>query len=66
MPNGKTSEAQRITSGTGNDDGYQGLSWTADDKLIYASSATGSLGAVVHRRQRQPPKTTHLRRASKR
>src|SRR5260370_16371001 len=42
MPNGKTSEARRITSGTGNADGFQGLSWTPNGKLIYTSSATGS------------------------
>jgi TolB protein len=43
MPSGKAAEARRITSGTGNDDGYHGLSWTPDGKLVYASSATGNL-----------------------
>jgi eukaryotic-like serine/threonine-protein kinase len=43
MPSGKTAEARRITSGTGNDDGYHGLSWTPDGRIVYASSATGNL-----------------------
>jgi len=43
MPNGQTGEARRITSGPGNDDGYHGLSWTPNGKLVYASTATGIL-----------------------
>jgi serine/threonine protein kinase/Tol biopolymer transport system component len=44
MPYGKTGEARRLTSGTGTDDnGYHGLSWAPNGKLIYASSATGIL-----------------------
>lgn len=43
MPYGKTGEARAITSGKGNDDGYHGLSWTPAGRLVYASSATGSL-----------------------
>ena len=43
MPNARNGEARRITAGTGNDDGYHGLSWTPNGKLIYASDATGNL-----------------------
>jgi Tol biopolymer transport system component len=34
--------ARQITTGTGRDDGRAGLAWTADQRLIYTSNASGN------------------------
>jgi Tol biopolymer transport system component len=39
---GETNHDQQITFGPGKRDGYGGLSWLADDRIAYASSAGGS------------------------
>lgn len=42
-PNGDANRANRITSGANQIDGRDGLAWTADGKIIYASNASGNL-----------------------
>jgi TolB protein len=42
-PGGTPSEGQPITSGAEKDDGSNGLAWTPDGKLIYATNASGNL-----------------------
>lgn len=41
-PNGDAARARQITSGTGKFDGYYGVSWTPDGRIVYASIASGS------------------------
>lgn len=41
-PDGDASRARQVTSGTGRFDGYYGVSWTPDGRIIYASIASGS------------------------
>jgi serine/threonine protein kinase/Tol biopolymer transport system component len=41
-PGGKASEARAISYGTGKADGFWGISWTPDGKLIYGSDASGN------------------------
>ena len=41
-PNGDASRARQITSGTGKFDGFYGVSWTPDGRIVYASIASGS------------------------
>jgi Tol biopolymer transport system component/DNA-binding winged helix-turn-helix (wHTH) protein len=42
VPNGDASRARQVTSGKGRFDGYYGLSWMPDGRLVYASVASGS------------------------
>ncbi len=42
-PNGEANRATRITSGVGRIDGRDGLAWTPDGKIVYASNASGNL-----------------------
>jgi Tol biopolymer transport system component/predicted Ser/Thr protein kinase len=42
LPAGETNHAQQITFGPGKQEGFGGLSWLADDRIAYASSAGGS------------------------
>lgn len=39
---GDTSRARQITTGSGKFDGYYGLTWTPDGRVVYASVASGS------------------------
>jgi Tol biopolymer transport system component/DNA-binding winged helix-turn-helix (wHTH) protein len=41
-PASDTSRAVQITTGTGKFDGYYGLSWTPDGRIVYSSIASGS------------------------
>ncbi|MCA1635919.1 MAG: winged helix-turn-helix domain-containing protein [Acidobacteria bacterium] len=41
-PNGDAARARQITSGTGKFDGFYGVSWTPDGRIVYASIASGS------------------------
>jgi Tol biopolymer transport system component/DNA-binding winged helix-turn-helix (wHTH) protein len=41
-PNGDAARARQITSGTGRFDGFYGVSWTPDGRIVYASIASGS------------------------
>ncbi len=41
-PGGDATRAAQITSGTGNFDGFYGLSWTPDGSIVYASIASGA------------------------
>jgi eukaryotic-like serine/threonine-protein kinase len=41
-PSGKLSNAQQVTSGVSKADGYWGISWTPDGKLVYGSNASGN------------------------
>ncbi|HVF51013.1 MAG TPA: DPP IV N-terminal domain-containing protein [Pyrinomonadaceae bacterium] len=41
-PDGDASRAAQITQGTGKYDGYYGLSWTPDGRIVYASIASGA------------------------
>lgn len=41
-PEGDASRARQITSGTGRFDGYYGVSWTPDGRIVYASIASGA------------------------
>ncbi len=40
-PAGDSSQARQITFGSGNSDGLQGMTWTPDNKLVYASNTSG-------------------------
>ncbi len=40
-PGGDAARARQITTGSGKFDGYYGLSWTADGRVVYASLAGG-------------------------
>ena len=42
-PNGDASRATRITSGAGQIDGRDGLAWSPDGKIVFASNASGNL-----------------------
>ena len=42
-PNGDANRATRTTSGAGQVDGRDGVAWTADGKIVYASNASGNL-----------------------
>ncbi len=42
-PNGDAIRASRITSGASQIDGRDGLAWTPDGKIVYASNASGNL-----------------------
>lgn len=41
-PDGDAARARQITSGAGKFDGYYGVSWTPDGRIVYASIASGS------------------------
>jgi Tol biopolymer transport system component/DNA-binding winged helix-turn-helix (wHTH) protein len=41
-PAGDAARARQITTGSGKFDGYYGLSWTPDGRIVYASVASGS------------------------
>jgi Tol biopolymer transport system component/DNA-binding winged helix-turn-helix (wHTH) protein len=41
-PNGDAARARQITTGTGKFDGYYGVAWTPDGRIVYASVASGS------------------------
>ncbi|HEX8557127.1 MAG TPA: winged helix-turn-helix domain-containing protein [Pyrinomonadaceae bacterium] len=41
-PGGDTARARQITTGSGKFDGYYGLSWAPDGRVVYASAAGGS------------------------
>jgi Tol biopolymer transport system component len=41
-PGGDAARARQITSGTGRFDGFYGVSWTPDGRIVYASVASGS------------------------
>jgi Tol biopolymer transport system component/DNA-binding winged helix-turn-helix (wHTH) protein len=41
-PGGDAARARQLTFGSGKFDGYYGLSWTPDGRLVYASIASGS------------------------
>jgi len=41
-PAGDAARARQITTGSGKFDGYYGLSWTPDGRVVYASVASGS------------------------
>ncbi|HXG95124.1 MAG TPA: protein kinase [Blastocatellia bacterium] len=43
VPDGDASRAERITSGPGRRDGMYGAAWTPDGKIVYSSSASGSV-----------------------
>ena len=40
-PAGDAARARQITTGSGKFDGYYGLSWTSDGRVVYASMAGG-------------------------
>jgi Tol biopolymer transport system component len=40
-PNGESARARQITTGSGKFDGFYGLSWTPDGRVVYASMASG-------------------------
>ncbi|HKA23303.1 MAG TPA: protein kinase, partial [Blastocatellia bacterium] len=42
VPATDTGRATQITGGAGQRDGWNGLAWTTDDKIIYASKASGN------------------------
>jgi serine/threonine protein kinase/sugar lactone lactonase YvrE len=42
-PNSEANRATRLTSGAGQVDGRDGLAWTPDGKIVYASNASGNL-----------------------
>ncbi|MGI8732373.1 MAG: protein kinase domain-containing protein [Pyrinomonadaceae bacterium] len=42
-PNGEANQATRTTSGAGQVEGRDGLAWTPDGKIVYASNASGNL-----------------------
>ena len=41
-PKGDAQHATQVTQGTGKYDGYYGLTWTPDGKIVYASIASGA------------------------
>ena len=41
-PQGDAARARQVTTGAGKFDGYYGLSWTPDGRIVYASIASGS------------------------
>jgi Tol biopolymer transport system component/DNA-binding winged helix-turn-helix (wHTH) protein len=41
-PSGEAARARQITTGAGKFDGYYGVTWTPDGKIVYASVASGS------------------------
>jgi Tol biopolymer transport system component/DNA-binding winged helix-turn-helix (wHTH) protein len=41
-PGGDAARARQVTSGAGKFDGYYGVSWTPDGRIVYASVASGS------------------------
>jgi Tol biopolymer transport system component/DNA-binding winged helix-turn-helix (wHTH) protein len=41
-PGGDAARARQVTTGSGKFDGYYGLSWTPDGRIVYASVAGGS------------------------
>lgn len=41
-PAGDSARARQITTGSGKFDGYYGVTWTPDGKIVYASVASGS------------------------
>ncbi|HWW75398.1 MAG TPA: hypothetical protein VNZ44_08380, partial [Pyrinomonadaceae bacterium] len=41
-PGGDAARARQVTVGSGKFDGYYGLSWTPDGRIVYASIASGS------------------------
>jgi Tol biopolymer transport system component len=43
MPEGKVESGQEITAGAGTDDGVNGVAWTNDGRIVYASSNGGNL-----------------------
>lgn len=42
VPGGEASRARQITSGVGKYDGWRGIVWTPDGKIVYRSSASGT------------------------
>ncbi|MEP6787215.1 MAG: protein kinase [Acidobacteriota bacterium] len=42
IPNGETARATQITVGAGKRDGQNGVAWTPDGKVVFASKASGS------------------------
>ena len=42
-PDGDASRAKQLTTGTGRQDGNPGVNWTPDGRIIYDSTASGSL-----------------------
>ena len=42
VPAGDAARARQVTVGSGKFDGYYGLSWTPDGRIVYASIASGS------------------------
>ena len=41
-PGGDAARARQVTTGSGKFDGYYGVSWTPDGRIVYASVASGS------------------------
>jgi Tol biopolymer transport system component/DNA-binding winged helix-turn-helix (wHTH) protein len=41
-PSGDSAHARQITTGSGKFDGYYGVAWTPDGRIVYASVASGS------------------------
>ena len=41
-PQGDAGRARQLSSGTGNYDGFNGLAWTPDGRIVYSSSASGN------------------------
>ncbi|HKG12289.1 MAG TPA: winged helix-turn-helix domain-containing protein [Pyrinomonadaceae bacterium] len=41
-PSGEAARARQITTGAGKFDGYYGVTWTPDGRIVYASVASGS------------------------
>jgi serine/threonine protein kinase/Tol biopolymer transport system component len=41
-PSGEASRARQITSGTGTNDGIEGISWTPDSSIVYHSTVAGT------------------------
>ncbi len=41
QPEGDTSRARQVTSGSATQDGADGIAWTADNKIVYSSHANG-------------------------
>jgi serine/threonine protein kinase/Tol biopolymer transport system component len=46
-PQGDAARARRVTSGTNDYDGVEGLAWTPDGQLVYDSNASGSLNIWI-------------------
>ena len=53
-PNGDERRSKQI--GNGRSDGFNGLSWTPDDKIVYTSRANGSLDIWIMDREGAKPK----------